>query len=592
MIDDKKSPYIIAEIANAAQGNYQANFELIQNAKDSGAPAVKFQFYKYDVLTTPAYSKYEIYEQTFYTAEQRSEFVKFAKELELDVWVDVFDSWGLDVVKDNIEYVDGIKIPPTVSLNHKLVSNILSLEEDIPILLGVGGLNDYQVDRAVRQVNDSNKKIILMYGYQGFPTNEKDTALSRIGYLKQKYGYDIGFADHVDAESDLSIKMPCYAYFAGASIIEKHITLDRAAKGYDYYSSLELDEYKEMVKELERCSNIAGIPDNITQDQEKYMSHAVRAVVSCDKNEGDLIFENDVDFKRTGNQADLLPNEIRPLLPVKATKDLKINCGIDISAVTKARTGIVVLCRLNSTRLSKKALLKLSGKTAVQRCLNNCLESEMADEVVLATSTDPNDSPLETQLVDGVKYFKGDPDNPARRILQVAEQYDLDFVVRVTGDSPLISYELIDQLISSHLTSGAEYSYIGNAPLGTRSEIFNTNAIKKLFNRLETEKYSEYLTLYFKNNPSFFKINKLELSDENILKYKDARFTLDYEEDYNFLSSIFNKLGSKEYTKLSELFDVLDENSQLLNINSHIIPKYVKNRELAEELDRVTKINR
>ena len=118
MTDDKKSPYIIAEIANAAQGNYQANFELIQHAKDSGAPAVKFQFYKYDVLTTPAYSKYKIYEQTFYTAEQRSEFVKFAKELELDVWVDIFDSWGLDVVKDNIEYVDGIKIPPTVSLNH------------------------------------------------------------------------------------------------------------------------------------------------------------------------------------------------------------------------------------------------------------------------------------------------------------------------------------------------------------------------------------------------------------------------------------------------------------------------------------------
>ena len=386
--------------------------------------------------------------------------------------------------------------------------------------------------------------------------------------------------------------MPCYAYFAGASILEKHITLDRAAKGYDYYSSLELGEYKEMVKELERCSGIAGIPNNITQDQEKYMSHAVRAVVSCDKNEGDLIFENDVDFKRTGNQTDLLPNEIESMLPAKATKELKINCGININSITKARTGIIVLCRLNSTRLSKKALLKLAGKTTIQRCLNNCLKSEMANEVVLATSTDPNDSPLETQLINGVKYFKGDPDNPARRILQVAEQYDLDFIVRVTGDSPLISYELIDQLISSHLASGADYSYIGNAPLGTRSEIFNTKAIKKLFNSLETEKYSEYLTLYFKNNPNFFKINKLELSDENILKYKDARFTLDYEEDYNFLSSIFNKLGSKEYTKLSELLDVLDANSQLLNINSHIIPKYVKNKELAEELDRVTKINR
>ena len=590
MTNKNRLPYIIAEIANAAQGKYETNFELIQKAKESNADAVKFQFYKYDVLTTPSYSKYEIYEQTFYTAEQRTEFVKFAKDLDLDIWVDIFDSWGLDVVKSNIQYIDGIKIPPTVSLNHKLVNDILSLTADIPILLGVGGLNDLQVDKVVSQVKDSNKKIILMYGYQGFPTNENDTILSRIAYLKQKYGYEIGFADHVDAESDLSIKMPCYAYFAGANIIEKHITLDRAAKGYDYYSSLEPHEYKEMVKELRRCNNISGVADSITQDQEKYLLHAVRAVVSSDKNKGDVIFENDVEFKRTGSSSDLFPNEIEQMLPARVTKDLKANCGIDSNSVKKARAGIVVLCRLNSTRLPKKALLELAGRPAIQRCLKNCLESKMVDEVILATSTEPIDDPLGSQLVEGVKYFRGDPDNPARRIFQVAEEHDLDFVVRVTGDSPLISSELIDQLISSHMTTGADYSYVEGAPLGIKPEVFNTSAIKKLFENLETEKHSEYLTLYFKNNPHFFKINKLELSNEGVLRYKNARFALDYEEDYKLLSLIFDKLKPKNHTNLHQLFDVLDNNPHFLEINSHIRPKYVKNKELAEELDRVTRI--
>jgi len=154
-----------------------------------------------------------------------------------------------------------------------------------------------------------------------------------------------------------------------------------------------------------------------------------------------------------------------------------------------------------------------------------------------------------------------------------------------------VSYELIDQLVESHLDSGAEYSYIENAPIGIKPEIFNTEAIKKLVNNLETEKYSEYLTLYFKNNPEFFQINKLELSDKDVLRYQDARFSLDYQEDYEFLNSIFNKMHTKDHTKLSQLFDILGSNTQLLTINSHVNPKYVKNKKLVEELNRITKID-
>ena len=58
--------YVIAEIANAAQGVYEDNFKLIELAKKSGANAVKFQFYKYDVLAAPSYPKYNIYKNTFY----------------------------------------------------------------------------------------------------------------------------------------------------------------------------------------------------------------------------------------------------------------------------------------------------------------------------------------------------------------------------------------------------------------------------------------------------------------------------------------------------------------------------------------------
>ena len=67
---------------------------------------------------------------------------------------------------------------------------------------------------------------------------------------------------------------------------------------------------------------------------------------------------------------------------------------------------------------------------------------------------------------------------------------------------------------------------------------------------------------------------------------------MDYEDDYNFLTLVFNKLNSEKHTELSELFDVLGSSPQLLKINSHVTPKYVKNRELAEKLDLVTRIDK
>ena len=579
--------YVIGEIANAAQGVFADNIKLIVQLKNAGADAVKFQFYKYDSLATPSYSKYEIYKDTFYTAEQRSEFVRFAKGLSFDVWVDVFDEWGFWVAKENASYIDGIKIPPTVSLNHKLVKQILTL--NLPILLGVGGLDDQQVHDAVSMVKNHSHEVILMYGYQGFPTNESDTTLSRIQYLKDKYGYRVGFADHVDAESDLATKMPCYAAFAGAEIIEKHITLDRKARGYDYYSSLHMKEFSYMVKELERVDKILGNGNKITKDQKKYLEHAVRAIVNTDKDKGELILSEDIDFKRTGEHSSLFPNEIAEFLPAVATKNIEKNCGITKDDIERINVGIVILCRLHSKRLPRKAVLDLGGLSAVQRCMKNCLQSKAASKVILATSFENIDDDLEKEVIDGVEFFRGSPENPAKRILDAAEKYGLDYVVRVTGDSPLISYELLDQLIASHISNEADYSYIENAPLGLKSEVFNTSALQKLFDNLETEKYSEYLTLYFKNNPDVFSINAFTIVNKDIVRYKDARFNLDYEDDYAMLEKFFNKADSQDAIGLTDIVNILEQEPEIININSHIIPKYFSDKSLSQKLKEVTR---
>lgn len=581
-----KSVYIIAEIANAAQGKTETNIKLIEEASKAGADAVKLQLYKYDKLATPTYSKYKIYKETFYSLTERTRFIDKAKELGLDVWVDIFDRWGLKTAIKNKGKISTVKIPPTVILDEELVKDILEL--GFPTAVGVGGYEDKDIDFVLSQISGYKNPIILMYGFQGFPTQIKDTSLARIPHLKTKYGYTVGFADHIDACSELALRMPEYAFFAGASLIEKHITLNRSAKGLDYYSALEPHEFKKMVKNLKNCTTIYG-KDRITSGQKDYLEHATRITASRFIKKGELIFSKDIKFRRTDNKKALLPTDTKNYFPALSVKNINKDAGITKKDVKKAKAGVVVVCRLDSQRLPNKALLELNGVPSIERCLLNTLESKYSSMTILATSTNARDRKLKKHTLNGkVKFFRGSEDDPAERMLKAAEKYGLDFIVRVTGDSPFISYELIDFLLKSHFQRVADFSYFKDAPLGVKPEVISTQAIKKLKSLTNTNGYSEYLTLYFKNNTKIFNLNEVSVPPQYL--FPEYRLVLDYPEDYKVLNKIFTELKvGKEALPLTKALDFLKKKPEINAVNASIKSKYLSG-ELAKKLKKITTI--
>ena len=113
--------------------------------------------------------KYEIYCNTFYSSKERTNFINYAAQHGLDVWVDIFDEWGLEVAKKNINNIQCIKIPPTIILDQVLVNKIISskkidkyaIDEGVSSPNSINSLNDFQNQIKLKKIINNLKSLIV-----------------------------------------------------------------------------------------------------------------------------------------------------------------------------------------------------------------------------------------------------------------------------------------------------------------------------------------------------------------------------------------------------------------------------------------------
>ncbi|MEW6622413.1 MAG: N-acetylneuraminate synthase family protein [Bacillota bacterium] len=582
---------VIAEVANAHQGKVNILESLIRAAAVSGADGIKFQWFKYDYLATPDYHFYLTYKDLFIPEEKWPTILSLAKNLGLDVWVDIFDDWGLQLAYKLTNLLDGFKIPSTVIQSDNIIDSILSIKK--PILVGVGGWYDKEIDSLLALFRErSAKEIILLHGFQGYPTSIKYANLARISYLKTLFNLQVGFADHVDAAKSIAIYLPIYAFFAGATIIEKHITLNRSQKGYDYYSSLEPDEFTLMVSKL-REAEVAMGGLEVRDSERDYLKDAVRVVAAKDIEKGEIIALDKTANKRCADKTALMPEEFKKLLPVISLEKISENRPILSRFLRKPKITIVVICRLKSVRLPKKALLPIYGVPSIERCLLNCLAAPDIDHVVLATSDLAQDDPLEQLTINGkVKVIRGDADNVAKRMFQAAKETDADIALRVTGDCPAVAPEILKYLINSHLESGKDFTVsTGDYSLGTVADVYTVESLERLLNQPKSLTHTEYLSFYFINNPNIFSVNRVELPVE--FRYPEWHLTLDEQKDLEMLETLYSNLNiGREPLYFSQLRRYLTENPEVGKINSGVSVKWKDDMALVEMINKATVLDR
>ena len=323
-IGDGCPTYIIAELASAHCGSLELAKEILKNAAEAGCNAVKLQRFHKDKLIVPSDQRYENFKKIELSDKNWEELIEFAKTLNVDIIGEPYDEEAADFFEKH--NVVAFKIPSSDIANPYLVKKVAGFGR--PVLIAVGGSSYEEIKNAVNLIkSNGNENIILMHGYQAFPTKIEDTNLAAIETLKNKFNLLVGFADHVDATLEIAIVLPVLAAARGASVIEKHITKNRADRGFDHFSSLHKDEFTKMVSLIRNYekANGSGKIDEYEAEQTYRKKMKKYIVAARNVSAGETIKLTDLAFKRNQNEAGHSPSEAEQFISKKAKVNIKEN---------------------------------------------------------------------------------------------------------------------------------------------------------------------------------------------------------------------------------------------------------------------------
>jgi spore coat polysaccharide biosynthesis protein SpsF len=240
------------------------------------------------------------------------------------------------------------------------------------------------------------------------------------------------------------------------------------------------------------------------------------------------------------------------------------------------KTAAIIEARMASSRLPGKVLLPVLSLPMLGRLILRLKSIEFLDQIIVATTNNLDDDLIvATAAKYGADIYRGSESDVLGRVLEAAKKYDVDLIVEITGDCPIIDPTIVVSIIQSYFDSEADYvsnSNIRSYPDGMDVQVYRTNVLEFSSSLANLPLEREHVTLHIRQNPTLFKI--LDIHSPLEFFYPNLGLTLDTSEDLDFLTKIIESLEPKKFLfSLKDILDYLDKNSELLRINSHVIRK-------------------
>ena len=303
---------IIAEAGVNHSGSLQIAKQLVDKAVEAGVDIIKFQTFKSEKLVSKDARQAEYQQRNIgkrdesqlamlkkleLSVEAHHELMDYCKERNIRFWSTAFDMESIDFLHSlNM----GLwKIPSGEITNYPYLKKIASFHEEVILSTGMCELSD--IEAALNVLIDEGVKkeqITVLHCNTEYPTPYQDVNLKAMLEIGEKFGVKIGYSDHTQG-----IEVPIATVALGASVIEKHFTLDKTMEGPDHKASLEPVELKAMVSAIRHIELALGSGHKtISESERKNIEIARKSIVAaCHIKEGEVLTEKNLTVKRPGN---------------------------------------------------------------------------------------------------------------------------------------------------------------------------------------------------------------------------------------------------------------------------------------------------
>ncbi len=291
------SVFYIAEIGGNHEGNYDYAKKLTQLAIESGADAIKFQFYSGDTLVSRVedsnrnnhFKNFELSnDQNLKLMDMVSESGKMA----------MASVWSRDMLKWADPYMDFHKVGSGDLTCYPMISALAATNK--PIILSTGLSSLREIESTVAYIEKCNplyisqRKLALLQCTSSYPTPDEDANINAMLTLKQEFGLPVGYSDHTIGSDAIEI-----AVAMGAEIIEKHFTDSRKGREFrDHKISLTRDEVKKILKRMNKITTLKGKfeKDLTTSEYESnhHISFRRSLYAACDIKDGEIFTEENL----------------------------------------------------------------------------------------------------------------------------------------------------------------------------------------------------------------------------------------------------------------------------------------------------------
>jgi spore coat polysaccharide biosynthesis protein SpsF len=239
------------------------------------------------------------------------------------------------------------------------------------------------------------------------------------------------------------------------------------------------------------------------------------------------------------------------------------------------KVGFIITARLKSTRLPRKLLLPIQGETVIGLMIDRLKLSPYLDEIVIATSDNPEDDELcSIAEKKGIRCFRGHEQNVVERLYLAGREYGLDYILNVTGDCPLVACDVIPDVLALYKKTGADLVQTFDLPHGMFFYGIKPSALEQILAGLPRDTETSAWGIYF-TDVTKFKVEKVAITHD--LRRKDLRLTLDYPQDLEMLTTLYRGLGKDAWRRPSRaIIAYLDAHPAIPAVNASCEEMYRK----------------